>query len=195
MSTANIATIAKEAMAASFPARIPAIEGEITFKELLRVFRYLIVCAQSVVTSHQTLNFLYLVVPTELWALYSATAYPQAPGNPGTIPPYHQNDTDLQNEVIKQAFLVAKKHYDEYLNMNKALTNKFMCLLPIKYQQGYNEILTRDPNCIFGEMLNYFYTEYGQEDEVEIEENKEQMKKPWHPRDGFQLLKQQVLDG
>ena len=72
---------------------------------------------------------------------------------------------------------MAKKHYKECLNMNKALTKRFMSLLPNEYQLGYNEILTRDSNRIFGETLNYFYTKCGQEDKVEIKENKEQMKK------------------
>ena len=69
--------------------------------------------------------------------------------------------------------------------MNKALTERFLSLIPSEYQQGYNKMLTRDPNRIFGETLNYFYTEYRQEEELEMEENKEAMKKPWHPRDGF----------
>ena len=138
MSTTTAAIITKETMTAGFPARIPVIEGEITLKELLRVFQHLIVCAQSTVTSHHPLNFLYLVVPTKLWALYSATAYPQAPGNPGAIPPYHQNNTNLQNEVIKQAFLSARNHYEEYLHMNKALTECFLSLIPTEYVQGFN---------------------------------------------------------
>ena len=128
MSATAAATITKEAMTAGFPTRIPAIEGDITLKELLRVFQHLFVCAQSTVTSHHARNFLYLVVPTKLWALYSNTAYPQAPGNPGAIPPYHQNNTPLQNEVVKQAFLSARKHYEEYLHMNKALTERFFYL-------------------------------------------------------------------
>ena len=197
MSATVSPTITKEAMTAGFPARIPKIEGDITLKELLRVFQHLIACAQSTVTAYHAMNFLYLVVPAELWALYSNAAYPQAPsnGNPGTIPPYHQNNTPLQNEVIKQAFLSARKHYEEFISMNRALTERFLTLIPSEYVAGYNEVLVRDPNRIFGETLNYFYTEYGQEDELEIEENKDQMKVPWHPRDGFQLLKQRITDG
>ena len=57
--------------------------------------------------------------------------------------------------------------------MNKALTERFMSLLPTEYQLGYNKILIRDPNRIFEDTLNYFYNEYGQEDEVEIKQNKE----------------------
>ena len=189
MSSSANTTISKEAMVAGFPAKIPSIEGEITLKELLRVFQHLIACAQSTVTSHDALNFLYLVVPATLWGLYSAAAYPQAPRNPGNIPLYHLQNTPLQNKVIKQAWLVAKKYWKEYQNMNKALTERFMSLLPTEYQLGYNKILIRDPNRIFEDTLNYFYNEYGQEDEVEIKQNKEKMRKQWHPRYGFQVLK------
>ena len=194
MSATISATITKEAMTAGFPARIPKIEGDITLKELLRVFQHLIACAQLTVTAYHAMNFLYLVVPAELWPLYSNAAYPQAPGNPGTIPPYHQNNTPLQNEVIKQAFLSARKHYEEFISMNRALTERFLTLIPNEYVAGYNEVLVRDPNRVFGDTLNYFYTEYGQEDEIEIEENKEAMKAPWHPREGFQILKQRITD-
>ena len=110
MSSSSTATISKEAMVASFPAKIPSIEGEITLKELLRVFQHLIACAQSTVTSHDALSFLYLVVPATLWGLYSAAAHLQAPRNQGNIPPYHLQNTPLQNKVTKQAWLVATKY-------------------------------------------------------------------------------------
>ena len=106
MSSSASTTISKEAMVAGFPAKIPSIEGEITLKELLRVFRHLIACSQSTVTGHDPLNFLYLVVPSELWGLYSAAAYPQAPRDPGNILPYHPQNSPIQNKVIKQAWLV-----------------------------------------------------------------------------------------
>ena len=57
--------------------------------------------------------------------------------------------------------------------MNKALTERFMSLLLTEYQLGYNKILICNPNRIFEDTLNYFYNEYGQEDEVEIKQNKE----------------------
>ena len=95
MSNSATTTISKESIVAGFPAKIPSIRGEITLKELLRVFRHLIVCSQSTITGHDPLNFLYLVVPATLWGLYSAAAYPQAPGNPGSIPPYHPQNTPI----------------------------------------------------------------------------------------------------
>ena len=73
--------------------------------------------------------------------------------------------------------------------MNKALTERFLASAPIEHRQGYRGILISDPNRRFEETGMYFYSEFGQEDEIEINENKDQMKKNWHPKDGFQVLK------
>ena len=59
-------TTSKDAMIARFPPKIATIEGEITLKELLHVFRRLIVCAESTITTCDLLNFLYLVVSVPL---------------------------------------------------------------------------------------------------------------------------------
>ena len=45
------------------------------------------------------------------------------------------------------------------------------------------------------ERFAYFYDKYGQEDEIEIENNKDKMKAEWHPREGFEVLKQRIKDG
>ena len=37
--------------------------------------------------------------------------------------------------------------------------------------------MTREPNCCFEVTLNYFYNQFGLEDEVEVEQNKDEMKK------------------
>ena len=66
--------------------------------------------------------------------------------------------------------------------MNKALTERSLSLLPIEHQLGYQEILTRNPNRRFEVTFNHFYNDFGQEDEVEMEDNKEEMRKTWHPR-------------
>ena len=117
-------------MVARFPARIETIEGEITLKELRRTFRHLIPCAQSTVTTSDALNFLCPVVLATLWNIYSQAACPTPPQQPGNIPPYHP--TQLQNAMIKEAWAVAKKHFEEYQNMNKTLTECFMPILPTK---------------------------------------------------------------
>ena len=51
--------ISKEATMAGFPDANPTIEGKITPKELLRVFRHLIECIQSTTAAYHDLNFLF----------------------------------------------------------------------------------------------------------------------------------------
>ena len=67
---------------------------------------------------------------------------------------------------------MAKKHFEEYQNLNKALIEHFMSIIPTKYQLGYTQILTREPNRIFETTFNYFYNKCGQEDEVGLSRTK-----------------------
>ena len=60
MSTSNShQKISKEAMLPGFPSAVPAVEGDISPMELLRVFRHLIECAQSTTTAYHVFNFLF----------------------------------------------------------------------------------------------------------------------------------------
>ena len=110
-----------------------------------------------------------------------------APQQPGNIPPYHPLNTLLQNKMIKQALQLARKHFKENQNMNK--------LLPNKYQLGYSKILTHKPNRILKPPSITSITNTGKEMKLRSNKNKEGMKKPWHPREGFQILKQYIQDG
>ena len=195
MSTSNShQTISKEAMLAGFPSAVPAITGEISPMELLRLFRHLIECAQSTTTAYHELNFLFLVVPPSVWPVYSNGPRPTPPQRPGTNPAYVQGNA-IQNQMIKDNWAVCKKYYEEDQNMNKALTERFLDLVPAAQRQGYKDILIGDPNRRFEDTFAYFYDNYGQEDEIEIENNKDKMKADWHPRDGFEVLKQRIKDG
>ena len=182
-------------MIAGFPSRIPIIEGPITLKELIRVFQHMIECAQSTVTAYHVLNFTVLVVPRTIWGLYSNEQYPDPPRQPSTNPPYADFGNPIQNQMIKDEWAMHKKYYEEDQNMNMALNERFLAHLPSEHQRGYREVMIRDPNRRFEATFLHFYTESGQEDEVEIEENKENMKKEWSTRDGFQMLKTRIMDG
>ena len=195
MSTNNShQTISKEAMLTGFPAAVPAIESDISPMELLRVFRHLIECAQSTTTAYHYLNFLFLVVPPSVWPVYSNGPRPTNPVHPGTNPGYIDGSV-IENQMIKDQWAINKKYFEEDQNMNKALTERFLQLVPAAQRQGYKDILVGDPNRRFETTFAYFYDNYGQEDEIEIENNKDKMKADWHPRDGFEVLKQRIKDG
>ena len=79
--------------------------------------------------------------------------------------------------------------------MDKALTERFLELVPAAQRQVYKDILVGDTNHRFETTFAYFYDNYGQEDEIEIENNKDKMKAEWHPRDSFEVLKQRIKGG
>merc|ERR1711966_614056 len=87
-----------------------------------------------------------------------------------------------------------QKVFEEDQNMNKALTERFLELAPAAQRQGYKNILVGDPNRRFETTFAYFYDIYGKEDEIEFENNKDKMKADWHPRNGFEVLKQRIKD-
>lgn len=66
--------------------------------------------------------------------------------------------------------------------MNKTLTERFLELLPTALQEGIPTTPHRR-------------SQPRHKDEIEIEDNKEKMKQIWHPKDGFQVLKQDIADG
>ena len=102
-------TISKEAMLGGFPSAVPAIDGDISPMELLRVFRHLIECAQWTITAYHELNFLFLVVPPSIWPVYSNGPRPTSPIRPGTDPSYIDGNA-VQNQMIKDQWAVNKKY-------------------------------------------------------------------------------------
>ena len=168
-------TISKEAMLSGFPSAIPAVEGDISSMERLCMFRHLIECAQSTTTAYHELNFLFLVVLPSVWPVYSNGPRPTPPVRPGTNPAYIDGNA-VQNQMIKDIWAVNKKYFKEDQNMNKALTERFLEIMPVAQRQGYKDILVGDPNRRFETTFAYFYDNYGQEDEIEIENNKHKMK-------------------
>ena len=66
--------------------------------------------------------------------------------------------------------------------------------MPPERQQGYAEVMTRKSNRRFENTCPHFHTENDHLDEVEVEQNKDGTKTPWHLSKGFQVLKQRIQD-
>ena len=116
-------------MVAGFPNAVPAIDGDISPMELLRVFRHLIECAQSTITAYEELNFLFLVLPPSVRPVNSNGPRPTPPMLPVTNPPY-TDGIAVHNQMIKDQWVVNKKYSEEDENMNKALAERFLKLVP-----------------------------------------------------------------
>ena len=81
------------------------------------------------------------------------------------------------------------KGWSEDVNMNKALIERFVFLLPREHRDLYQNTLIGNPNGRFGDTLNSFYREYGIRDKMELDQSRERMKAPWNTVDGFEILR------
>ena len=174
-------------MMAGFPATIQGIIGEPTQREILRVFRHMITYSQSHVTNYCDLNWLFLVVPYNMWQYYTGDApelYPATPAYPGDAPLYNNNGSTVANTFIRKTWRSNQKEYAECMHMNKAITELFLSIFANEHWRGYNATIVSDPNRTFSNNFAHFYEQFGIRDEAEIEQNQDDMRKPWNVEDG-----------
>ena len=81
------------------------------------------------------------------------------------------------------------------MHMNKALTERFLSIFANKHRRGYNSTIVSDPNRTFGHTFTHFFEQFGIRDEAEIEQNRDNMRKPWNIADGWEVLKDRFDDG
>ena len=64
-----------------------------------------------------------------------------------------------------------------------------------EHRRGYNATIVSDPNRTFGNTLDHFYEHFGTRDEAEIEQNQDNMRKPWNVADVWEVLKDRFDNG
>ena len=187
-STTNTART-KDQLTAVFPAAPHAINGKINLNELIRVWQHVKACAQRTQTDYDQQNYLYLVLPPELWGYFSSRAYPQLPGDPGANPLYDTSAGTAENATIRDTWQLNQKYYTEDKNMNAALVDRFLSLIPMSYNNSYEKAeLTSNPNKRFLEVLHYFWSEYGFASEEDVAANTNNLTMPWQPHEGIEKL-------
>ena len=81
------------------------------------------------------------------------------------------------------------------MHMNKALTERLLSIFANEHQRGYNATIVSNPNRTFGNKFSHFYEQFGIRDKADIEQNRDDMRKPWNIADGWEVLKDQFYDG
>ena len=61
-------TISEAKILAAFPAAPPAIIGDMTLHDFIRLILHLMHCAQAFKNDNHALNYLYLACPDTFWA-------------------------------------------------------------------------------------------------------------------------------
>ena len=130
-----------------FPAKPKPIRGEPTLPELLRIQNYLVNCSQRHETDLSPVNMLFVALPARLYSQYTASAYPTelAYADSGITPNYMVVNSSAKHATIKACFEHTKKNFLEVKNMNKALSEVFLKLVPDEYTNDFKEARCRDP--------------------------------------------------
>ena len=112
-------------MTTGFLPTIQSITGMSTLGDLFRAYRHLMYCAQSQFTVDHALNWLFLVVPPNMWYMHLVDPHPDPPEKPGLAPNYETIGTPLDIINAKDTYNNRKKNFQEDANMNRALTERF----------------------------------------------------------------------
>ena len=88
----------------------------------------------------------------------------------------------------------AKMVYRDELNMDKALTDRLLQLIPSEYKQEFTLRLQTEPNMRFQDAFQYFVTRYAQADEHDRSENKATMEWDWTINDDFPVIVKRLDD-
>ncbi len=90
---------------------------------------------------------------------------------------------------------MAQKRRNDVINMNTALINAFLDLIPVAFKQSYEQIRMENPNLVFREMFAWFVTKYGHTSAEDRAANCNAMALDWHPSQGFELLVARLFCG
>ena len=182
-------------MIAAFPEAAPKINGQPTLRELIRVIDHLIRCAQTHETDISPLKLLFLCIPPELYANYTAEAYPTIPNYPGPVPIYDPNQTGAEHANTKSTWEYHATRHADCKTMMSSLIDRFLSLIDLTYKSDFENHRISNPNITFRECFHWFIERYGDVNELDRDENKSRMKKAWTLQDGWENLRRQMEDG
>ena len=183
-------------IAATFPPIQRRISGQPTLLDLLEFYRHGVDCAGKFTTRAHPLNYTFVAVPQGLWPMYSTLAYPQIPQDPGEQPVYNPNGTNAENATLRDSFQLARKYYDEYKNMNRAIIDRMLEVLDPAITNNFKENqLRRDPKMQYLQAFDYFFQIYGIPNERVDQENQRKLAAKWLPQKGIDALVTQIEHG
>ena len=111
------------------------------------------------------MNLLYCALPPELYSNYTAEAYPDAdfpfPNPVPDVPDYSMAQDDNDRATIKAQHAKDYQTRENCVNMNTALTDVFLSLIPLTFQATYSNQRIRTPNSVFRDAFQHFITKYG----------------------------------
>ncbi len=182
-------------MKAGFPAPPDHLHviGSPTLTDFVQILIYIALCTQThKSTISPNMNLFYVAVPPGVNAHHTREAYPLGmypyPPRPLGIPNFAGANGGTAPENIKIQHALEVKRSTDVQNMNTALIDTFLDLMPASAKIAYNDIRISNPNAVFREMFNWFLNKYGETQAIDRKKNIDSMTAPWSPSDGFDSL-------
>jgi hypothetical protein len=194
MSSASYAETSAATMQAAFPAPPKANLGTPTLFIFNNLLRYMCKCTQMhKSTISKKMNLLYAAINPNLYKHYAGNeAYPvdcyPFPTDVPDVPNYAGSIDSNDRATGKCTHGMVLKKCNEVVNMNTALINALIDLIPVVFKQAYEQKRIEDPNAIFHEMFDWFVFKFGCTLAEDCKTNSTVMALEWHPSMGFELL-------
>ncbi len=146
------------------------------------------------------MNLLYVAINPTLYGHYSSgKAYPHAdypfPPKVKDVPNYSRCTDTNDCANVKVTHGMALKQCNDVINMNSALIDAFLNLVPVAFKQSYKQIRMENPNSVFCKMFAWFVAKYGCTSVDDRKANCTAMALEWHLSQGFELLVARLFRG
>jgi len=198
MSTATPTSVTDMKAAFPTPPEHLRVIGTPTLTDFIQILIFIARCAQThKSTISPNMNLLYVAVPPGVYAHYTREAYPYGmypyPPSPLDVPNFAGANGGTARKNIKIQHALEVKRYTDVQNMNTALIDTFLELMPPSAKIAYNDIRISNPNAVFREMFEWFLNKYGETQAIDRKKNIDSMTAPWSPNDGFDSLIHQLF--
>ena len=84
---------------------------------------------------------------------------------------------------------------NDVVNMNAALIDTLLGLIPMAFKLLFEQELMMDPSAVFCQCFDWFVTKYGHTSAKDREANRTAMAANWHPSMGFEVLTSCLFHG
>jgi hypothetical protein len=160
MSSTSYAETSAATMQAAFPAPPEATLGTPTLFVLNDLLQYMCKCAQMhKSTIFKKMNLPYVTVNPDLYKhhagnkAYPVDCYPFPPDVPNVLG-YAGSIDSNECAAWKCTHGMALKKRNDVVNMNAALIDVFLDLIPVAFKQAYEQKMMEDSNAIFRKMFD-----------------------------------------
>jgi len=137
---------------------------------------------------------------TPTYTHYSAgEAYPTNdypfPAEVDEVPNFSVCNNGNDRAAAKIIHAILLKTRNDVVNMNTALINTLLSLIPAAFKLLYKQEQMMDPNTVFRQCFDWFVAKYGRTSAEDRKTNRTAMAADWHPSMGFEVLTSRLFCG